>query len=131
MSENAVVAAEGAAPTAEEKQMSMIAHISGFILFGPAIIMLTKGKESAWVRDQSVEALNFAITGFIAMVAVVIISIVLGIVGATLGTSLFSTVANLLNWAVRVGYGVLLVMAALKANSGVKYRYPFALRLVK
>lgn len=37
----------------------------------------------------------------------------------------------LLIWVVGVGAIVLMIIAAIKANEGTAYRYPFCLRLIK
>ncbi len=103
---------------AESRQWAMLAHVGGIILgfVGPLIVMLVFGPRDAFTKDQSVEALNFQITAFIASVASMIIGFVLPI-------PLF-----LLVW---VAVLVLSIMGALAANKGQTYRYPFALRLIK
>jgi uncharacterized Tic20 family protein len=96
----------------------MLAHLSFFVLsiIGPLIIMLTKGKESAYVRDQAVEALNFHIAMFIAaIVSAVLIIVIIGI---------------FLLLAVGVCGVVFTIMAAIAANRGETYRYPVNLRLI-
>lgn len=102
----------------ESRQWAMFAHLGGIILgfVGPLIVMLVFGPRDAFTKDQSVEALNFQITAFIASVASMIIGFVLPI-------PLF-----LLVW---VAVLVLSIMGALAANKGQTYRYPFALRLIK
>ena len=97
----------------------MLAHLSFFVLsiIGPLIIMLTKGKESAYVRDQSVEALNFHIT----MVIAVVVSFILIFVVIGIFTLIASFVAGV----------VFTIMAAVATNRGETYRYPVNLRLVK
>jgi len=97
----------------------MLAHLSFFVLsiIGPLIIMLTKGKESGYVRDQAVEALNFHITLLIAMiVSVILVFVVVGIF-----TLIAAAVAGV----------VFTIMAAMAANRGETYRYPVNLRLIK
>lgn len=103
---------------------AMLAHISalsGFIIpfgsiLGPLIIWLIKRDEMSFVNDQAKEALNFNISMTIyAIVAGVLIFVAIGIV-------LLPVV--LISWL------VLTIMAAVKANEGVAYRYPLTLRLV-
>jgi hypothetical protein len=107
------------APTQDEKTMALIGHIGGIVvpILVPLVIMMTKGKESAWVREQSVEALNFQITVFIAYVACGILT--LACIGALLAP------------VVGIAAIVLGIIAGLKANEGISYRYPATLRLVK
>jgi uncharacterized Tic20 family protein len=94
--------------------LGLVTGIGGFV--APLIIMLTKGKESAFVRAAAVESLNFWITGLIAG----IISFIL--ILALVGIFLLPIVG--LVW---LG---LPIYAGIKANEGVNYRYPFNLRLI-
>jgi uncharacterized protein len=107
------------APTQDEKTMAMMSHIGGIVLpiLVPLFIMMSKGKESAWVESQSREALNFQIT--------VMIAYVLGVMTSCIG------VGVLLMLAAVGGAIVLGVLAGMKVNEGQAYRYPFTLRLVK
>lgn len=93
--------------TSDEKTMGMLSHLLGLLVgfVGPLILMLTKGKESPWVKDQSTEALNFALTSLILMI-----------------------VTLCLFWPVSV---VFQIIATMKANQGVAYRYPINFRMVK
>ncbi len=109
----------------ESRMWAMLAHISalsGFIIpfgniVGPLIIWLIKRDEMSFVNDQAKEALNFNISMTIYMVvSLVLIFVVIGIpLVIVLG----------------VAWLVLTIMAAVKANEGVAYRYPLTLRLVK
>jgi uncharacterized Tic20 family protein len=107
------------APTSDDRTWAMLCHLSFFVfgLLGPLIVMLTKGKESAFVRDQAVEALNFHIT--VAIAAFVSAILILVIVGIFLIAAVF------------IGAAVLTIMAAIAAYNGTAYRYPLTLRLVK
>jgi hypothetical protein len=112
------------APTADERQWGMFAHLSAIVasffglpFLGPLIVMLTKGKESAWVDKHAKEALNFQITATIAIfVSALLILVVIGICLLPL---------------VGLGTLVLTVIAGIKANEGQMYRYPVNIRLVK
>lgn len=107
----------------DDKTMALIAHISGiFVSFiGPLVIwLMNKDKpEKSWLNEQSKEALNFQITIAIAMVAAVILTVVS--FGILFFVPMLVGLAGL----------VLCIMAAMKVNEGVSYRYPFALRLIK
>jgi hypothetical protein len=112
------------APTAEERQWGMLAHLSAIIasffvlpFLGPLIVMLTKGKESAWVEKQAKEALNFHLTVMGALIVSGLLMFVL------VGFCLFPLVA--------IGSTVLTIVGAIKANEGQMYRYPVNVRLVK
>lgn len=112
-------------PTAEEKQWALFAHLSaliGFIIpfgsiIGPLIIWQIKKNEMPFVDDQGKEALNFQITMAIAVLACIVLMVVL--------------IGFLLIWIVGLLDLVFIIIAALAANNGQAYRYPFTLRLVK
>ena len=94
----------------------------GFFI-GPLVIWLTKKDTMPFVADQAKEALNFAITVSLACLALVILTVL------TLGIGLLLTVP--LYGIIGITALVLVILAAIKANEGVAYRYPFALRLIK
>lgn len=113
---------EAAMPaTHEDRTLAMLTHLSGIILsfIVPLIIWLTnKDKaDKTFLNDQAKEALNFQITMAIAWVVASILSALL------IGFLLFPIIliVNL----------IFCILAGLKANEGVAYRYPFALRLIK
>jgi hypothetical protein len=111
--------------TREERNLAMFAHLSAFVgllfpaggnVIAPLIVWLTQREKSAFVADQSLEALNFNITVFLAAIACGILFIV-GI-GILLGL--------LLGIAWLVGT----ILGAVKASEGQRYRHRFTLRLV-
>jgi len=87
----------------------------GFIL-GPLVVWLIKKDEDPFIDDQGKEAVNFQITMFIAFV----ISFFL----------IFFVIGAFIMPIVVVGDIVLTIIGAVKANEGVKYRYPFAIRFL-
>jgi len=98
---------------------AMLAHILG-IVFGflaPLIIWLMYKDRDEFVRDQSAEALNWQITLAIGYIISSILMIVL--IG-------FVTAAALGIAAIVFG-----IIGGMAANRGERYRYPWALRLVK
>jgi uncharacterized Tic20 family protein len=117
------------APTQDEKMWGMIAHLSALAtsiiympFLGPLLVMLIKGKESAWVNNQAKEALNFQIlvTALIWIGSVLTYTLVFMCLG----------IPVLLVGA--IGGLVLSIMAAIKTNNGETFRYPEMLpRLVK
>ena len=111
--------------TADDKTWGMIAHLSalaGFVIpfgnvIGPLVVWLIKKDTMPFVAEQGKEALNFQITVFIAvMICIPLMFILIGIP---------------LMFVVGIGALVLSIIAAIKAQNGENYRYPFALRLVK
>jgi uncharacterized Tic20 family protein len=103
----------------------MLAHLtafSGFIVpfgnvIGPLVVWLVKRDQSQFVADQGREALNFNISMLLA--GAVCALLVLVFIGILLGVALF------------IFWLTMTIVAGIKAGEGVRYRYPFALRLVK
>ena len=76
-----------------------------------------------FVADQAKEALNFAITVSLACLALLVLTVLTLGIGALVTVPAFAIIG--------ITAFVLVIIAAIKANEGVAYRYPFALRLVK
>jgi uncharacterized Tic20 family protein len=120
-----------ATQSSEERTWALIGHLSAFSAFitgigcivGPLIVWLVKRDTMPFAADQAKEALNFNITLAIAFCALVLFSIV------TFGLGLL--IAWPMGAVLCVAWFVLTIIAAIKANEGVAYRYPFTLRLVK
>jgi uncharacterized Tic20 family protein len=125
------------AASAEEKQWAMFAHLSALLgglvtsgwagsigfFIGPLVIWLMKKDTMPFVADQAKEALNFAITVSLACFVLLLLTIMSLGIGALLTIPLLMIIG--------IGALVLVIIAAIKANEGVAYRYPIALRLVK
>ncbi len=103
----------------------MLCHLSALSAFiipfgsvlGPLIVWQIKKNEYPFVDDQGKEALNFQITTTIAaLISIVLIFVAIGIA---------------LLIAVCLASLVFTIIAAIKANNGETYRYPFTLRLIK
>ena len=90
---------------------------------GPLVIWLIKKDTMPFVADQAKEALNFGITLAIACFALLLLTIL------SLGIGALATIPLLM--VIGIVALVLVIIAAVKANEGVAYRYPFTLRLVK
>lgn len=120
------LSAPGAAvPTQDERTWGMLAHLAAFAGFivpfgsiiGPLLVWLLKREQWPFVADQGKEALNFNITVLIG--AVICGALVFVFIGILLGVALF------------IAWLTLTIIAGIKASEGIRYRYPFALRLVK
>lgn len=123
-------------PSAEEKQWGMFGHLSALTgvvtgglgnFLGPLIVWQMKKDTLPFAADQAKEALNFNIT-------LLIVGVVFGVIGAiftaiTLGLGAILVVPLAL--ALGVAWLVFTIMAAMKANDGVAYRYPLTIRLIK
>lgn len=102
----------------------MFAHLSSFAghmipfghIGGPLLIWLLKKDTMPLVNDQGKEALNFQITMTLAL-----------IVSALL---IFVVIGFILLPAVWLFDVIVTIIAAVKANEGVAYRYPLCLRFV-
>jgi uncharacterized Tic20 family protein len=112
-------------PTEDERTWGMVAHLAALAFFivpfgnilGPLVVLLVKRDHSPFIGAHAKEALNFNITSLIgAIVCLLLLQLSIGIL---FGAVLF------------VFWLVMTIIAALKANEGLTYRYPFALRLVK
>ena len=116
-------------PSREERQWALFAHLSALLgglvtshffglgcLIGPLVIWLIKKDTMPFVDDQAKEALNFNIT--VAIAAVVCWILVFVLIGIPLVILLG------LAWLIFV------IIAAIKANEGERYRYPFTLRFI-
>ena len=78
--------------------------------------MLTKGNESAFVRRQAVESLNFQLSMLIyAIVSAILILVLIGF---------------LLMLVVAVMWLVFTIIGSIKASNGEDYRYPLTIRMV-
>jgi uncharacterized Tic20 family protein len=108
----------------QERTWGMFCHLSALAafvfplgnIFGPLIIWLVKKDESPFVDDQGKESLNFQISFtiyciFAAILAVIFIGIILLI-------------------ALGIAFLILVILAAIKANEGEEFRYPFTIRLI-
>jgi len=94
----------------------------GYFL-GPLVIWMLKRETMPFVADQGKEALNFAITVSLACAALWLLTVM------SLGIGLVLTLPVL--GLISIASLVLVIIAAVKANEGVAYRYPVALRLLK
>lgn len=116
----AIPPAPPASAAQEDRTLALLTHLSGIILsfIVPLVVWLTNKDKpgKAWLTDQAREALNFQITVAIAWVIALVLSALL--IGFLLYPLIW--IANL----------IFCILAAVKANEGVAYRYPFALRLV-
>jgi len=119
-------------PVGDERTWALLGHLSAFSAFivagigcvlGPLIIWLIKRDTLPFAGDQAKEALNFNITVMLAGLALWIVTII------TLGIGLILTIP--LGLALFAYWLVFTIVAAVNANNGIRYRYPFTLRLVQ
>ena len=108
-------------PTEDERTWGLIAHLSflaggvvGLPPLGPLVVWMIKKDESPFVGDQAIEALNFQI-------AVLLVTLVCAVTCVLAPLAIVAAVGGL----------VYSILAAIEANKGVWYRYPYTMRLVK
>jgi uncharacterized Tic20 family protein len=83
----------------------------------PLVILLVKGKESAFVRHHAVESLNFQLSMLIYLFVSILLALLL--------------VGLLILPVLGVLWLVFVVLATIKASNGEGYRYPLTIRFVK
>lgn len=108
----------------DARTWATLAHLAGFgfVLFGfghivlPLVIWLFKGEDHPFIDDQARESLNFQ-----------------------LSLSLYLLIAGILfclgiGWIIAAILGVLdvilIIVAAIRAHAGLRYRYPITIRFV-
>ena len=124
MENQEIIEQETKEPSKDEKMWAMLTHISTFAAFvfpvgniiAPLIIWLIKKDEYPLVDDQGKEVINFQISMTIYIIAsVILIFIVIGI-PILIGLGIFDFIIT--------------IIAAIKANDGIKYRYPITIRFI-
>ncbi len=127
---------DGGMPSADECTWGMLAHLSALIgalvtgtfggwgcFLGPLIVWLVKKDTMPFVNAQGKEALNFNITIAIILLILAVFSVL------TLGLGLFLTIPL---WIIiGVYWLVCTILAAVRANRGVAYRYPLTFRFLR
>ena len=112
-------------PDKDERMWGMLCHLTAFSgliipfgwILGPLIVWLIKKDEMPFVDDQGKESLNFQLTMFIAFViSAILMFVVIG----------FLFIGILYIYEI-----IVLIIASIKANEGVLYRYPYTIRFIK
>jgi uncharacterized protein len=109
----------------DERTWAMLAHLSALVgysivpfgnIVAPLVIWLIRKDQSWFVDDQAKESINFQIS--MVIYALISIPLVLLLIGIVLLLLLYV-------------FGIVMVIiAAIKANDGVQYRYPITIRFV-
>ena len=108
----------------DERVWAMLCHIAtlaGFVfplgnIIGPLVIWLIKKDEFPLVADQGKEAMNFQISMTLyILVSVILIIVVIGI-PVLIALGIFDLIVT--------------IVAAVKANEGIKFRYPLTIRFI-
>lgn len=107
------------------KQWTLLAHLSGFAGFifpfgnviGPLLVWLLKKEQSSLLEEHAREALNFQIS-------IAIYAIIAGIL-------FFVLIGMILLPVLIIIQIVLMIKAALAADRGEFYKYPFTIQFIK
>ncbi|MBV1907873.1 MAG: DUF4870 domain-containing protein [Kangiellaceae bacterium] len=109
----------------DDKNMGMFCHLAAFaglvipfgMIIGPLVIWLMKKDQSEYIDYHGKESVNFQITMAIAfMISFVLMFVVIGVF-LMFGLAIFEL--------------IVIIMAAIKANEGERYQYPFNFRFIK
>lgn len=109
----------------QARMWAMLCHLSAFSgwiipfghILGPLIIWLIKRDDHPFINEQGKESLNFQISLSIYLIVSAILVL------ALIGFVLFFVVGI-------VGF-IFVIVAAVKANEGVSYRYPLTIRFLR
>ena len=112
-------------PDKDARNWAMICHLSGLTGFvirfgnvlGPLIVWAIKKDDHHFIDDQGKEALNFQLTMTLCLIASAIMIIVL------VGILLISVLCIYILF--------MIIIASIKANDGIYYRYPLTIRFFK
>ena len=116
-----------------------ICHLSGLLMLlgvpignilGPLVIWLAKRREYEFVDDQGKEALNFQITFILCAIAFFLLIFLMIFSANRYLSEVFFPAMLVMMGLITLNIG-LVIMAAIKSNDGILYRYPFALRIIK
>ena len=121
MSENTVIVESDR----EARKWATIVHLSALVgllgngigfLLGPLIVWLLKREDHPFIDGQGKEAVNFQITMFIVMAVALVLALLL--------------VGFLLMAVVGLVMTIIPIVAAIQANEGKAFRYPFTIRFL-
>lgn len=109
----------------DAKQWAMLTHLAAFAAFlipfgniiGPLLVWQLKKDLGPFVEQNGKEAVNFQIT--------------IAIIGLVCTMLMFALVGFLLLPVLGLYWLILTIMAGVKANDGVAYRYPLTIRFIK
>ena len=113
------------APDKDARTWGMACHLSALCTFiipfgqilGPLVVWLIKRNEMPFVDDQGKESINFQLT-------LLIMFVISGIL-------IFVVVGFFLMIILLIYMLIMVIVASIKANEGVMYRYPYTIRFIK
>lgn len=113
------------APKSEEKMWATFCHLSGLAgylipfghLIAPLIIWLMKRQDSDLIDRNGKEALNFQLS--------------VTLYGVVASILIFVLVGLALLFALAIFQAVCVIIASIKTNDGIAYRYPLTIRFIQ
>ncbi len=124
MNETTAIPAEGLSRDA--RRWAMLCHLSALVgllgngvgfLLGPLVVWLLRKEDHPFIDEQGKEAVNFQLTMFLALLLCIPLWLVV------IGIFLMVLICILMI--------ILPIVAAIRANDGVAYRYPLTIRFIK
>ena len=111
-------------PSKDERTWAMLYHFSAYAgcvfpfghILAPLIIWLSKREDYPLVADQGKEILNFQISMTLYVIVSAVLAIVLIGIPILIGLAIFEF--------------IIIIVAAIKANDGTKYRYPITIHFL-
>lgn len=131
---------EETSPNNDIKMWSMLCHLSALSaligvpfgnIIGPLLIWQIKKVEIPEMEEHGKEALNFQITATIVFLGLAVAVFISGLLSAFVIGLPFLFLFGLLLLVVTIGWLVVTIIAAVKANEGELYRYPLTIRMIK
>lgn len=109
----------------DDRMWAMFCHLAAIVglvvpfghIIGPLVVWLLKRDQSAFVDDQGKESVNFQITFTIYMIISGILILLL------VGIALLAILP--------IVCVIFVIIAAIRSNEGIWYRYPLTIRLIK
>jgi len=126
INESSESAAEKPASNSSRYTLGMLCHLLSFCayifpfgnLVGPLILWLVKRDEDPFLNESGKEVLNFQIS-------LTIYAFISGLLVFAFGLGIILLII------IGVASIILTIIAAIKANEGIVYQYPFSIRLIK
>ncbi len=112
--------------TEEDRNMAMLCHLAAFAtvvgiplgnIVGPLVVWLIKREQSSFVDWHGKESINFQIS--VTIYVIISAILILAIVGFVL-----------LPFTIVFAF-IMVIMATLRTNDGIRYQYPLTMRFVK
>lgn len=109
----------GLEPDQDARTIAMLCHLIALVssILGPLLVWLLKKDDSPFIDEQGKESLNFQISIMIYCLIA--------------GASFLCLVGIVLLPAVAIFNIVMIIIAAVKTNSGEHFRYPLCIRFIK